>query len=75
MVFETVKNVIVETVNCEEALVTMEAGLKDTLGLDSLDAVEVSMALEEEFAITIAEDAMGKFVTVGDIVAYIEGLQ
>lgn len=72
MTFENVKKVIVETVNCKEEEVTLEASLKDDLGLDSLDAVELNMALEEEFSITIDEEALAGFVTVQDIVTYIE---
>lgn len=72
MTFDKVKEVIVDTINCAEEDVTMEATLKDTLGMDSLDAMEVSMALEEAFDLTIDEEALVKFVTVKDIVDFID---
>ena len=72
MTFDKVKEVIVDTVNCDENDVTMEASLKENLGMDSLDAMEVSMALEEAFNLTIEEDALVNFVTVKDIVTYID---
>lgn len=52
----------------------MEAGLAEDLGMDSLDAVEVVMALEEAFDISIEEDKVSTFKTVGDIVTYIDSL-
>ena len=72
MTFDKVKEVIVDTINCAEEDVTMEATLKDTLGMDSLDAMEVSMALEEAFDLTIDEEALVKFVTVKEIVDFID---
>ena len=72
MTFEKVKEVIVDTISCDEEAVTMEAKLIDDLGADSLDAVELSMALEEAFEITIADEEVAKFVTVADIVNHID---
>jgi len=72
MTFEKVKEIIVETVSCDEDAVTLEANLKDDLGLDSLDAVELNMALEEAFEISISDEELVKFVTVKNIVDYID---
>lgn len=72
MSFEKVKEIIVETTNCDEDKVTMTASLKEDLGIDSLDAMELSMALEDAYSLTIEEEALHGFVTVGDIVAYID---
>jgi len=72
MTFDKVKEIIVETINCDEDGVTLEASLKDDLGLDSLDAVELNMALEEAFEITISDEELVKFVTVKDIVEFID---
>lgn len=72
MTFEQVKEVIVDTINCDEEKVTPEASLKDDLGIDSLDAMELSMVLEEKFSLTIEEEALQGFVTVQNIVDYIE---
>lgn len=72
MTFEKVKEIIVETINCDEELVTLEASLKEDLDADSLDAMELNMALEEAFDITIAEEELENFKTVNDIVTYID---
>lgn len=72
MNFEKVKEVIVETANVNEEDVKLEANLKEDLGLDSLDAVELNMALEEAFNLSIADEDLAKFVTVKDIVDYID---
>lgn len=72
MTFEKVKEIIAETVNCEIEDIKMESSLKDDLGIDSLDAMEVSMALEEEFDLTIEEEALVNFTTVEAIVKYID---
>lgn len=72
MNFEKVKEVIVETANVNEEDVKLEANLKEDLGLDSLDAVELNMALEEAFNLSIADEDLAKFATVKDIVDYID---
>ena len=75
MTFEKVKEIIVETISVDEDKVTMEAKLADDLGADSLDAVELNMALEEAFDISISDEDLMKFVTVGDIVNHIESVK
>ena len=72
MSFEKVKEIIMDTINCDEDKIVMEASLKDDLEIDSLDAMELSMALEEAYGLTIDEDAMHGFVTVQNIVDYID---
>lgn len=72
--FEAVKAIVIEVLGCEESEVTPEASLIDDLGADSLSAVEMMMALEDEFDITISEDASRDAKTVGDIVSLIESL-
>ena len=72
MTFEKVRDIIVETINCSQEEVTLEAKLKDDLDADSLDAVELNMALEEAFEISIADEDLAGFVTVKDIVDYID---
>ena len=68
MTFDKVKEIIVDTLGCDEGSVVLEASLKDDLGADSLDAVELNMALEEEFGISIPDEALVNFVLVKDIV-------
>jgi acyl carrier protein len=72
MTFEKVKEIIVETINCNEADVVLTATLKEDLNIDSLDAVELNMALEEAFGITISDEDLMGFVSVNDIVEYID---
>ena len=72
MVFEKVRDFIVETLGCEAELVKLEASLSDDLGADSLAAVELVMALEEASGITIDDADVETLKTVGDIVKYLE---
>ena len=71
-VFEKVKGIIVEQLGASESAVTMEASFIDELGADSLDIVELVMAIEEEFDIEIPDADAEKVVTVGDVVDYIK---
>ena len=71
-VFDKVKEIIVEQLGVTETAVTMEASFIDDLGADSLDIVELIMALEEEFDMEIPDADAEKVVTVGDVVEYIK---
>lgn len=70
-IFDKVKEVIVEQLNVEEDDVTAEASFIDDLGADSLDIVELVMALEESFGISIPDEEAEGIKTVGDAVSYI----
>ena len=71
-VFEKVKEIIVEQLGVADTAVTLEASFIDDLGADSLDIVELVMALEEEFDIEIPDADAEKVVTVNDVVDYIK---
>ena len=71
-IFEKVKGIIVEQLGVTENTVTMEASFIDDLGADSLDIVELIMALEEEFDLEIPDTDAEKIVTVSDVVDYIK---
>ena len=71
-IFEKVKKIIIEQLGATEASVTSEASFIDDLGADSLDIVELIMALEEEFDIEIPDSDAEKIVTVNDVVEYIK---
>lgn len=71
-VFEKVKGIIVEQLGVADTAVTMEASFIDDLGADSLDIVELIMALEEEFDMEIPDTDAEKVVSVGDVVDYIK---
>ena len=70
-VFEKVKETIIEQLGVADTAVTSEASFIDDLGADSLDIVELIMALEEEFDMEIPDADAEKIVTVGDVVEYI----
>lgn len=67
MTFEEMKKIVVDTLNCEEDKVTMEASLTEDLEADSLDAVELNMALEDACGVSIPDEELAKLKTVGDI--------
>ena len=71
MTFEEMKKIVVDTLNCEEDKVTMEASLTEDLEADSLDAVELNMALEDACGVSIPDEELAKLKTVGDIFNYI----
>ena len=71
-ILEKVKAIIVEQLGVTDNSVTMEASFIDDLGADSLDIVELVMAIEEEFDIEIPDTDAEKVVTVGDVVEYIK---
>ena len=70
--FEKVKSIITEQLGVDESEVTPEADFVDDLGADSLDTVELVMALEEEFGIEISDEDSEKIKTVNDVVKYID---
>ena len=71
-IFNKVKEIIVEQLGVAETAVVPEASFIDDLGADSLDIVELIMALEEEFDIEIPDGDAEKVVTVNDVVEYIK---
>jgi acyl carrier protein len=71
-VADRVKKIIVDQLGVEEELVTSEASFVDDLGADSLDTVELVMALEEEFGIEIPDEDAEKITRVKEAVDYIE---
>ena len=72
MVFDKIKSIIVEQLGVGEAQVAMDTHLMKDLEADSLDAVEIIMAIEDEFDLEVPDEAAEKFQTVGDIVKYVE---
>lgn len=70
--FERVKNIIVDSLSCDAEAVTLEANLKEDLDADSLEAVELIMAIEDEFDIEIPDEVSTTISTVQQIVDYID---
>ena len=74
MIFEKLKALIAEQFNVDEDTITLDTSFADDLSADSLDVVELSMTIEEEFDLgEIAEDDLKKISTIGDLVDYVEG--
>ena len=69
---QRVKDIIVEQLGVKPDQVTPGAKFIEDLGADSLDTVELIMALEEEFGIEVPDEQAEKLATVGDVVKYIE---
>ncbi|HHY91089.1 MAG TPA: acyl carrier protein [Clostridiales bacterium] len=73
MVFEKIKGIIIEQLGLDEDTeITMETSLMNDLEADSLDAVEIIMAIEDEFDIEIPDEDAEEFKNLGDIVHYVE---
>ena len=72
MIFEKLKDIIAEQLSVEADEVTMDSNIQDDLGADSLDVVDLITTIEDEFDISIHDEAVEEIKTVGDIVNYIE---
>ncbi len=70
-IFERIKKIIVDQLGVEESLVTEEASFIDDLGADSLEIVDLIMAFEGEFGITISDEDAENMSNVGDVVEYL----
>ena len=67
-----IKDIIVEQLGVEAGQVNPEAKMIEDLGADSLDAVELVMAIEEEFGIEVPDEEAEKLTSVGDIIGYVK---
>lgn len=70
--FDKIKEMIVDQLDVEADEVTMDANIQDDLGADSLDIVDLVMAVEDEFEVKIEDDVVEGMKTVGDIVKFID---
>lgn len=70
--FERVHKIICEQLEIDSHLVTEDASISGDLGADSLDLVDLSMSIEEEFNLEVPDDVLDHVRTVGDIVKFIE---
>ncbi len=71
-IYEKIKEIIVEQLGIDEEEIQMDASFVDDLGADSLDLVELIMAMEEEFSIEIPDEDAEKLVSVSDAVKYVK---
>ena len=72
MVFDKLKEIIMDQLDVEEDEVTMDANIQEDLDADSLDMVDLVMSVEEDFDLKIEDEDVEKIKTVGDIVSFIE---
>ena len=73
-VFQSIKSMIVDQLGVDESIISLDSSFVDDLNADSLDMVELVMAMEQEFDISIPDEVAEKVATVGDAVEYIKGL-
>jgi len=74
MIFEKLADIVAEQFGVESDTITMDTTFEGDLGADSLDIVELSMALEEEFGLEeMNEEDLSGITTVGDLVKYLQG--
>ncbi|MEG0768572.1 MAG: acyl carrier protein [Ruthenibacterium sp.] len=72
MVFERVREIICDQLDLDEDAVTMDSNIVEDFDADSLDVVDLVMSLEDEYGLEVPDDQAENFVTVGDVVRYIE---
>ncbi len=70
--FEKVKNLLIEELRVEEDKIVLDAELANDLGVNSLELADLILLCEEKFDIVIDDEDLHKFITVGDVVAYLE---
>ena len=75
MIFDKLKDIIVEQLDADEDAVTLTANIQEDLGADSLDIVDLITTIEDEFDLSIPDEAVEDIKTIGDIVKYIENNQ
>ncbi len=72
MILERLKEIVAEQLEIDAETITAETRLNEDLNADSLDVVEMLMALEDEFGVDIPDEEIEKMKTIGDVVAFIE---
>ena len=72
MIFDKIKEIVVDQLGVEEDIVTPDSNIQEDLGADSLDIVDLIQTIEDEYDISIPDEAVESIKTVGDIVAYVE---
>ena len=73
--FEKLKEILVDELQIEEELITPDAELTNDLGINSIELADLVMLCEYKFNIDINDDNIGSFVTIGDVVEYLERLE
>ena len=74
MIFEKIQEALADQFNVDPSTITKETDIINDLGADSLDLVELIMALEDEYGVTITDESVYEHKTVGDITTFLETL-
>ena len=74
MIFDKIKDILVEQLDASADTITRDTDLMNDLGADSLDLVELIMTLEEEYGVSATDESVYELKTVGEVVDYIETL-
>ena len=74
IMFEKLKDLLVEELQIDEKIITMDAELSNDLGINSIDLADLVMMCEDKFGIEISDTDSNRFITVGDVVDYLESL-
>ena len=72
--FDKVKQILIDELQLDESRIALDAELSKDLGINSIELADLIMMCEEEFGIEISEDDANEFITVGDVVDYLEKL-
>ena len=75
VMFEKVKEILIEELQLKEDEITLDADLKNDLGINSLELADLVMICEEKFDVEMDDEVLGKILTVGDIVDYLSTLE
>lgn len=75
IMFEELKKVLSKQLRVDESKITLASKLKEDLGADSLDLLELLMTLETDHGIVVPDEELIGFITVGDVVSYIDGIK
>lgn len=70
--FETLKEILISDLDVKESDITLEAQLSTDLGLNSLELADLALLCEDKFGVTVSDDDIRGFITVGDVVKYME---
>ena len=73
--YEEFKNILVEELNVDESLITPDASLTKDLGINSLELADLILLCEDKMDVEIDDKQLAKFISVGDVVAYLESLE
>ncbi len=73
--YDQFKTILVEELNVDEELITMDAELTKDLGINSLELADLILLCEDKLGVTIDDDQLSKFISVGDVVNYLKTIE